>query len=84
MKFEINNTKLPFVVFFFFIMICPKKRIRGEKCNPDHNETFLGFHSERRNLRQKKKRIDRSSIQNCTLKMIENHRNWDMYIYNIL
>lgn len=40
---------------FFFIMICPKKRIRKEKCTPDHNETVLGFHSERRNLRRKNK-----------------------------
>lgn len=34
-----------------------------------------------RKAKPKTKRIDRSSTQNCTLKMIENDRNRDMYIY---
>lgn len=44
------------------------ERCNTDKCNSDHNETFLCFHSERWKLRQKKESTVRV-FSNCMRKM---------------
>lgn len=59
-----------------------RERSNPNKSNSDHNEAFLGFHSERWKVKKKKKGIDRSSIVFQIARKKNNKRGQiDMCIY---